>query len=111
MPYEDILSKVSFMRLADMYLEAGNPQMADKVSFYESALDGELFVYHINRHGHSVGIDFSRRGYELTLVAADVGVGELDEVVNASLTMLCAKRGVSESMLKMKLELKGNMVT
>ena len=115
MSYEDLLSKNSFTQLADMYLEAGNSQMADKVLLYESALGGKLFAYLLNQPGYSVNVHFIRddelnsNKLELlgVLVAADVDVGELDKAVDSALSMLCTKLGVSESMLKMKLELRG----
>ena len=110
MSYEDLLSKNTLTRLADMYLEARNLQMANKVSFYEAALGGWLVAYLINRPGYSVDIDIHFiRDHELlgTLVASNVDVGELDKAVDSALSMLCTKLGVSESMLKMKLELRG----
>ena len=108
-PYEDLLSTGPLTRLSDMYRDVGNTRMANKVSMYEAALGGELRVYRINRPGCSVDLYFIReREFLGHMVACDVGVGDLDAAVDSALGTLCAKHGVHETELKMKLDLMGD---
>lgn len=109
-PYENLLHEFQFTWLSDMYREAGNHRMSNKVSLYEAALGGNLVAYRNNRPGCSVDLHFFGKDstFLWEMVACDVGVGDLDAAVDSALEALCIKHGVHKSELRMKLELMGN---
>ena len=109
-PYEDLLHEFQFTRLSVMYQEAGNLQMANKVSLYEAALGAHLVAYRIDGPGCSVDLHFIDKVsvFPGKVVICDVGVCDLDTTVNAALSRLCVEHGVHESELRMKLELMGD---
>jgi len=108
----DALKRGVFTPLQDAYLATGNPQMAAKVALYCTETGCDMVVYRHVEHPDLVGLTVFHNGLMvMDTINTTIKLQpprSFDKSVDLLLSKICERFGVSETKLRMKLELMGN---